>query len=91
MLMHEPAARLRQQPLGADQESDVASVTSAKIGEALRQRREVSVRQIGYDPIESGERLEFADVAQPDIVDERAVVTPDVERSHIEASAAKFE
>ena len=77
--MHQSAARFWDDPLGANQERGAAAVTDAEADQVRRELFEIAIRQIGDDPSESFERCQPADIAGPDVVNERVRVAMQIE------------
>jgi hypothetical protein len=90
VFVHQPAARLGKNPLGAEQERRAAMVADAEADQMRRQFLKIAIRQIRDDPRESFERRQPADVAESDVGNQRILVTAMIERRDLESGAAQF-
>ena len=79
VLMEEVAPGLRNQPLGSHQESDAAAIASTEPRQMRRQLGEIAIGQVGDHPSESFERCQPADIAGPDVVNERVRIAMQIE------------
>jgi hypothetical protein len=71
VVVHQPPARFWDDPFAANQERYATTITDAEANQMRRKLFEIAIGQIGDDPSESFERCQPADIADPDVVNER--------------------